>query len=325
MVNLKQIARAFGIALGLAGSMSCTPAAPASAPAAPAVPAPGSYAAADPGASSAEDTAWIDAVAAEAGSLRTAFPEATVRIAVLDATTGRVITREGPVDTAHAIGSTMKTLTVAAALDAGTTASTELDCSRPAMVAAHEVHDHAVHGMLTVKQVLARSSNVGTVRLAEQVGWRELYDRAARLAPLPDPATLQDGAGVHLLYGGTARMSTLELARAYAVLANGGRDPADGRTLVKPAAATEIIAMLRYAVQSEEGTGRAAAVADMEVAGKTGTAGSDEHQTALFVGMVGPAEARRVVAVAIEDVPWGQTGGTLAAPAFARIVAASAR
>jgi membrane peptidoglycan carboxypeptidase len=267
-----------------------------------------------------EAARWAEATAEEAERLSAQHPDATIRIAVLDAGTGHLLAQQGPVQTEHDTGSTMKSLTVAAALQEGATPDTEVDCSAPVRVGGLQISDHAVHGKLTVKEALARSSNVAIAQLAAQRGWRTLYDRVASLVPLPDPDGLDEGAAVSLLFGGTSRLTTLDLARAYAVLAARGRDPADHSQRIEPQTADAVVAMLEHAVTGEHATGREAAVPGVEVAGKTGTARVGERQTALFVGIVGPAGERRVVAVVVEGVAPDAFGSTVAAPAFARIV-----
>jgi membrane peptidoglycan carboxypeptidase len=267
-----------------------------------------------------EAARWAEAVREEDEHLRAQLPDATVRIAVLDVATGRVLARRGPVELEHATGSTMKSLTVAATLAEGATADTEVDCSAPVKVAGREVSDHAVHGKITVKEALARSSNVAIAQLAAKLGWRPLYDRVAKLVPLPDPAGLGEAEAVALLFGGTSRLTTLDLLHAYAILAGGGRDPIDGSQRVEEGVAAAVMAMLEHAVTGEHGTGREAAVAGVPIAGKTGTARAGEQQTALFVGIVGPSGDRRVVAVVLENVGPDVMGSTAAAPAFARIV-----
>lgn len=301
---------------------SATPASPELAPAdSTATPA----VADDPDRADEDDLAveaarWSTASDEEATRLRALFPGATVRIAVLDARTGRVLAKSGPVESPHDTGSTLKSLTVAAALAEGASADTQVDCSAPVRVDGLEVSDFAVHGKITVKEALARSSNVAIVQLAVRLGWRPLYDRVSALVPLPDPAGLGESEAVALLFGGTSRLSTLELARGYATLAADGRDPASGSSWVSAEIADEVIAMLRHAVEGEHGTGRQAAVEGVPIAGKTGTARTGDRQTALFVGVVGSGEDARVVAVVVENVGESDFGSTVAAPAFARIV-----
>ena len=267
-----------------------------------------------------EAARWAESTHAETERLRAQFPGATVRIAVLDAGSGRVLAQEGPVETEHDTGSTIKSLTVAAALEEGATADMEVDCSAPVKVAGKEISDYAVHGRITVREALARSSNVAIAQLTARLGWQPLYDRVAKLVPLPDPEGLDEADAVVLLFGGSSRLTTLDLARAYAIVAAGGRDPVDGAQRIDAAAADEVVAMLEHAVTGEHGTGRDAAVSGVEIAGKTGTARVGERQTALFVGIVGPAGDRRVVAVVVENVAADAFGSTVAAPAFARIV-----
>lgn len=267
-----------------------------------------------------EGARWAESTRTESERLVAQFPGATVRIAVVDAGSGRVLAREGPVQTEHDTGSTIKSLTVAAALQEGATADTEVDCSAPVQVAGLQISDHAVHGKITVKEALARSSNVAIAQLAARLGWQPLYERVGKLVPLPDPTGLGEADAVALLFGGTSRLTTLDLARAYAIMAAGGRDPVDGAQRIDAAAADEVVAMLEHAVNSEHGTGGEAAVPGVRVAGKTGTARVGDRQTAVFVGIVGPAGDRRVIAVVVENVAPGDFGSTVAAPAFARIV-----
>lgn len=302
----------------LAGLACANRPAPAEVPAADPVPPESAQAVAPP--LDDEAASWADAAREEDERLRAQYPDATIRIAVLDVRSGNVLAQLGPVQTEHDTGSTMKSLTVAAALQEGATADTEVDCSAPVRVGGLQISDHAVHGKLTVKEALARSSNVAIAQLAAQRGWRKLYDRVASLVPLPDPDGLDEGAAVSLLFGGTSRLTTLDLARAYAVLAGHGRDPADHSQRIEAQAADAVVAMLEHAVTGEHATGREAAVPGVAVAGKTGTARVGERQTALFVGIAGPAGARRIVAVVVENVPPDAFGSTVAAPAFARIV-----
>jgi penicillin-binding protein 1B len=157
-------------------------------------------------------------------------------------------------------------------------------------------YDHKFHGRVGVRHALEKSLNVATVRLAREVGTERIVDVAKRLgieSPL-DP--------VPALALGAADVTPIELARAYATLANGGKRPtlrffedlsdASGRTLERNAATSETVldpGTSYLAVSLLEGVvdrGTAHAVRDAgitgPVAGKTGT--SDDSKDAWFAG-----------------------------------------
>ncbi len=157
-------------------------------------------------------------------------------------------------------------------------------------------YDHEFHGEVSVREAIERSLNVATARLAQQVGIERVVRMARRLgieSPLP---------GVPSLAIGTADLAPIELARAYATLANGGVrpeirtfedvvDPAQG-TLARRAIAFErvldpgvaylAVSLLEGVVERGTARGLRAAGLAGPVAAKTGT--SDEERDAWFVG-----------------------------------------
>ena len=157
--------------------------------------------------------------------------------------------------------------------------------------------DGRYHGMVSLTQALAMSMNAAAVRLGEAVQPKQVAATARRLgiaSPLPAVASLALG---------TAEVGVLELTGAYLPLANGGmRRPtwsvesvtdAEGTVLyryrptearvVAPSVAAQMGGMLRAVVS--DGTGRAAALPDRRVAGKTGT--TQDNRDAWFVGFDG--------------------------------------
>jgi len=157
-------------------------------------------------------------------------------------------------------------------------------------------YDHKFHGRIGVRTALEKSLNVATVRLAQEVGTEQIVDVARRLgieSPL-DP--------VPALALGAADVTPLELARAYATLANGGERPetrfledltdAEGNTLERSRSKSErvldegtsflAVSLLEGVV--DRGTARAVRAAGVTgpVAGKTGT--SNDSKDAWFVG-----------------------------------------
>lgn len=307
--------------LGCATKQSAQAPAPAPAPASRSVsPGPDATTAAKP--DPTPDSVWTGPVAEQAQALASRFPEATVRIAVVDVGSGAVVASAGPVDQSHPTGSTIKTFTIAAALEAGIAADAPLDTGDgSATIGDRTIRDHAAHGTISVTEALARSSNVGIVRIAEQVGVAALYRRVGAIIPLPPANGLSEAEQAILLFGGGTSMSTQDLVGSYAMLAAHGRDPRSDEQRVQVQTSRAMLTMLQHAVTAPSGTGRHAAVPGRSVGGKTGTApdGHEQH-TALFVGLAESAGAAYAVGVVVQGVPKSEFGSTVAASTFARLV-----
>jgi cell division protein FtsI (penicillin-binding protein 3) len=251
----------------------------------------------------------------------------------------------------HELGSTIKPFTVAMALQEEVTTSGELfDLTQPFELDGGRIEDHErIEGLASLRDILARSSNIGAARLALRLGGarqRAYLDRlgltrAARLelgfneAPLaPRVRGRRDVAGLGFGYGLAATPASL--AAAYTVFANQGAmvtptliarapDAEIERTEVfTPAVTRQMLIYLRAAVV--DGTGRAADVPGLGVAGKTGTAeifaargGYDESRNFSSFAGVFPAQAPRyVIVVTLDDTGEGAVGGMVAAPVVAR-------
>jgi len=262
--------------------------------------------------------------------------QATGAVAVvLDAATGKplAVVSRGELDprTARVPGSTIKPFAFAAALEAGTVeAGTELDCEQGARAYGTKVlRDASPNGVLDLGGILAVSSNVCTAKLVEPLG--DLLGQSLRRYRLAAPGRVDtrtlDGAAV--AYGEGVAVSPLELASAYTALAGGGVHHApdgDGFRVMREDTARTVLGLLERVVTDPRGTGHAARVDGIRVAGKTGTTrsrpGSDRYY-ASFVG-VAPIEAPRVVILVGIDGVTG-SGGKVAAPVFAAIAARAAR
>jgi penicillin-binding protein 1B len=203
-------------------------------------------------------------------------------------------------------GSAFKPFVYLAALEAGggtpaiTLASfledTPLTLETPAGPWQPANYDHEFHGRVPVREALERSFNVATARLGQQVGIERVVDMAHRLgitSPLPPVPSLALGA---------ADLSPLELARAYATIANGGVRPevrtfedlvdANGEVRERRAIAfervldpaTSFLGVSLLAGVVDRGTGRALRSGGLTgpVVGKTGT--SDDSNDAWFAG-----------------------------------------
>jgi beta-lactamase regulating signal transducer with metallopeptidase domain len=271
----------------------------------------------------------LQAVADEQLDRAMAEHHATGAVAiVLDAKTGAVVamSSRGTVDARapRTPGSTFKPFTVAAAFDAGIAdPTTKIDCENGVRAYGDkQLLDASPHGLLDIGTILAVSSNVGTAKLAEPLGdgLADAY-RRFRFAP---PAHLDtrslDGAATAA--GEGFGVSPLDLAAAYTAFADHGTVHGPGgvsQTAISDRTAGEVMTMLEGVVSDPEGTGHAAHIDGVRVAGKTGTAAtaSEGRHYASFVGIV-PADAPRfVILVGFDGV--AEAGGQIAAPVFATI------
>ncbi len=268
-----------------------------------------------------------------------------------------------PVQDALEPGSTVKPVVAAAALSGGGVRDDELfDCTdRGTRVAGHWVRDHADPGMYTLDDVVIYSANVGIIDAAARVpdtllwhsfsafgfGRRSGIDFPAEARGLmPETGSWSKMSSAGFALGQELTVSPLQMAMAYAAIANGGwlRPPVlvvsetgDSRA-ASDAAATRVLdermvrrlsAMLEGVIA--EGTGTLAAVPGYRVAGKTGTAQraengtyDGEHHTSWFAGFLPLPDPRLVIVVAVED-PAQQDywASTVAAPVFAEIADAA--
>jgi len=235
---------------------------------------------------------------------------------------------------AYIPGSTLKAVTIAAALEEkAITPTQKFDCG-PRRYPEGPLRDVGEFATLDATEILTVSSNIGVSRILDELGPRRLRHWLERfhLAVGRDPGNGIDGVRVAI---GQGTMATpLQIAAAYGAIANDGvylaptfshRDPGSaGERLVSSETAHRVLAMLEAAVNAERATGRAARIEGVRVAGKTGTAEEADPgagRYASFVGVV-PADAPRfVILVGAETGVDDATGGKVAAPVFARVAA----
>ncbi len=268
-----------------------------------------------------------------------------------------------PVQDALEPGSTVKPVIAAAALAGGLIRDGELfDCTdRGTRVAGHWVRDHVDPGMYTLDEVLVYSANVGIIDAAARVPDRMLWSAfsafgfgrrsgidfpAEARGLMPETRSWSKMSSAGFALGQELTVSPLQMAMAYAAIANGGwlrkpvlvvSDTGDGQK-ASDASATRVLdeklarrlsTMLEGVVT--EGTGKLAAVSGYRVAGKTGTAQraengtyDDDHHTSWFAGFLPMPDPRLVIVVAVEDPAerdfWAST---VAAPVFAEIADAA--
>ena len=262
-------------------------------------------------------------------------------------------------------GSTVKAFTIAAALETGLYLPDTIIETSPGwmMVSGNEVKDLFDYGTLTTSGVITKSSNVGSSKIALEIGAEPIRDVMARMGfgevlgtgfpgersgVLPNPRKWGRHVTATFSFGYGLSATALQLANAYSVLAdNGFRKPVSLLKLseqevsdlprlqvLKSEITTEVRNMLRTVVDaSSGGSALEANVPFYSVAGKTGTAhvvgdsGYEENlHNSLFVGML-PATNPEIVIVVIVNEPKGEEhyGGQVAAPVFSKVASGAMR
>ena len=273
---------------------------------------------------------------------------------------GAAAMRNRAVTDVYEPGSTMKTLTMVAALESGRyTPETIIDTSPGRIRVGPKVYpDPRNYGPISMTRVLQKSSQVGVTKIALELGHEPIWEVFQRFGIGQPPGTGFPGesAGslpnrprwyatekVSLAFGYGITATPLQLASAYSVFANGGvQQPVSllalegeipaGKRIIDEQTAAKLVSML-HAVTNEDGTARKARVPGYQVGGKTGTvhkvgpAGYEKNKyVALFAG-VAPIDNPRIVSVVVINDPKGALygGGAVAAPVFSEITAASLR
>ena len=259
----------------------------------------------------------------------------------------------------YEMGSTFKTFTVAAALEAGIVKVTDgYDATRPVQVASFTIEDtHPKHRWLSVGEIFAYSSNIGTVKMALDLGTtrqQAFLKNLGLFAPvaleIPEktrpllPKVWREINTMTIAYGHGMSVTPLHLVQAMLPLVNGGtwqpltlvqgvhKEPGAGRRVVSAETSKKIRQLLRLVV--EHGTASMADAPGYPVGGKTGTAekntGGTYQADAKLVSFVGtfPVAAPRYLLLVMVDEPKGTeathgyaTGGWVAAPLAGRVVA----
>lgn len=259
-------------------------------------------------------------------------------------------------------GSTFKVVTIAGALEEGlVTPQTTFEIPEVIEMGGHLIHDAESHPteMLTVSQILARSSNVGAVKIAALLGPNSFYSWARRFgfgSPLgtgvpgeeagimPPPQTYTGSSMGNLPFGQGEMVTPIQLLTAYEAIADDGvwrvpqlverignrqLPPPPQRRIISPQVAEELQQMLKGPLEPG-GTAAEVSIPGYELAGKTGTAELINAETgtysksrfiASFVGFA-PVQHPKVLGLVVVDEPSTGSiyGGQVAAPAWGEIV-----
>jgi cell division protein FtsI (penicillin-binding protein 3) len=250
-------------------------------------------------------------------------------------------------------GSTFKAFTVAGALEEGLIEkNTLLDVPFEIKVADRtigEAHEDG-NGPLTVSDILARSSNVGTVMIGLKLGATR-FDRWVRRFGFSKPTGVElpgEERGIvmdvdrysgstlgNMSIGQGLSVTPLQMAAGFTAIANGGvmrkpyivaGDRKPGKRVLSRRTARDVSEMLE-GVLAAGGTAPEAQVPGYTLAGKTGTAEKAENGTysktdfvASFIGFAPARNPRLLVSVMVDEPRGDIYGGTVAAPAFERIM-----
>ena len=251
-------------------------------------------------------------------------------------------------------GSTMKPFVIALALEKGlVTPETPIQTAPGRLnIGSATISDSHPHGVLTVNEVIQKSSNVGTVKMAMQMQPREMWNMFSQVGfgqkpQLPFPGAVSGRLRAYkswrpieqatMSYGYGLSISLFQLAHAYSVFARDGdlvpvtmlksSAPAAGARVISEKNAAAVRHML-HLVTGPGGTAPKAQTMGYSVGGKTGTAYKQEGRgyatkkyRGVFVGVAPIDQPRIVVAVMIDEPSSGKYfGGDVAAPVFSDTV-----
>ena len=248
-------------------------------------------------------------------------------------------------------GSTLKPFTIALALDTKRVTPNTIVQTSPGRltIGTATIGDSHAHGPLTVSQIIEKSSNIGTAKIALQMQPQEMWEMfttvgfgqqpkfgfpgavAGRVRPYKSWRPIEQAT---MSYGHGISVSLLQLAHAYTIFARDGdliplsfqklSAPPVGQRVVTEKTAREMRAMLETAT-GPEGTAPKAQVPGYRVAGKTGTAYKViggryvSKYVSSFVGFAPASDPRIIIAVMIDEPSGAHYGGEVAAPVFSAI------
>jgi cell division protein FtsI/penicillin-binding protein 2 len=259
---------------------------------------------------------------------------------------------------AYEPGSTYKLMVACAVLEEGLPMdSIQVTCTGEKAIGRRTIHcalhdGNRAHGTIGLEKIIEKSCNIGAATLALRLGV-ERYSKYVKAmgfgkrtgielaaespGQVPPVSKWKDITLANIAFGQSISVTPLQLLRAYCVVANGGRlvnphlirtpakENARGVRVLSEKTCKQMREMLVQVVES--GTGKAAAVSDYLIAGKTGTAQKPTPEMGFksgkyigsFIGFL-PGDKPKVAILVLIDEPSGQHyGGVVAAPVFKEI------
>ncbi len=256
-------------------------------------------------------------------------------------------------------GSSVKPFIMAAALASGQYRPDSVIDTSPGFMKVGNVteEDETNLGVIDLATILAKSSNVGTAKVALSLQPEEIYKTLTGLGlgQVTGSGFPGESAGMlsnyshwrpvgiaTLSHGYGLSVTPLQLAHAYATIGAGGikrpisfervTGPVPGERVLDPKVAHELVQLMEQVVE-KGGTATRAAVLGYRVSGKTGTAWksfaggySTDKYMAVFAGLV-PASHPKIATVVVIDEPSGEVhqGGMVAAPVFSSVMSGALR
>ncbi|WP_443190123.1 peptidoglycan D,D-transpeptidase FtsI family protein [Pseudomonas indica] len=259
-------------------------------------------------------------------------------------------------------GSTVKPFSIAAALGTGRWKPESTVDTYPGslQIGRYTIRDVSRGGVLNLTGILMKSSNVGISKIAFDIGAEPIYAvmqqaglgqdtglgfPGERVGNLPNYRVWKKAETATLAYGYGLSVTAVQLAHAYAVLANQGQNvplsmvrldnkPAPTQVIDREVAHT-VLGMLQAVVEEPGGGGARAKVPGYHVGGKSGTArkaavgskGYVEHAYRSFFAGVAPIANPRIAVVVMIDEPSNGAyyGGLVSAPVFGKVMAGALR
>ena len=251
-------------------------------------------------------------------------------------------------------GSTIKPITVSAALKDNTVKPDDLINTFEGFYKVRKgftVRDTKSYGLITVKEVIQKSSNIGTTQISQKLEpkylWNVLNEYGlGKKTGIEFPGEVKGVIHHHknwgeseqatISYGYGISSSLIQLAQAYTVFANQGEikpitlfktdGPVIGRKVIDKRTSNQMLNILESVI-TPEGTGILAKIPGYRVAGKTGTAkksskgGYGNKYIGSFIGIAPVSNPKFILAVMIDEPSIdGYYGGVVAGPAFQTIM-----
>jgi len=255
-------------------------------------------------------------------------------------------------------GSTLKPISIAAALEKKVVSvNTKIDTGNGFYkVGRTQITDTKPHGIISVKEILQTSSNIGVTKIAEKLSKKYLWQTYSNFGlgnltgvnfpgeskgVMRDYSTWKERDHFSASYGYSVSTTIAQLARAYTPFANKGEiknlrlfknDPIKIGQRVLSIKTSEAVLKIMESVTEEGGTAIQASIPGYRVAGKTGTARQfikgvgygkpgERKYNASFVGLAPASNPKFIMAITIEDPSKGSNyGGVVAGPIFKRVV-----